>query len=369
MMLLLCVAWLSAYGLGLASRSVDVDPAGVRLPGLPDGLPETGAAGARIAPDLGGGPVNLGDIEPSEIFTDARFAINSVAMRDCRMGAINLVGPPPGSVVIKAYLYWQWGCLETPITGIHDRVRFKQAFPVSVGAGYVPGVLRGSGPNPCWCGPQFSNFTYRADVTPFVSPTGGGTYGVILHPAGPGSVDYKDPWSPFLSPGCPPALEPLFEGAALVVIYRSACEPNGTVCLYDTLPLTGTLFLSSPGVTYTLLHPPTPAAGVAEARWAHASCDGQSGSGYLDVPASTCLGRTNTFVNGGPIAGPGTPYNDSDFNGSAGKPLPQLFESSGHDVTVFMTGGGVPVTAIGILDTSGAGCDCIVLDLNVLFFR
>jgi len=327
----------------------------------PLAVPDDGGFGVKPASEARqDDPIYLGEIEPFAVFDEARFAVNSVAMRDCRMGAINLVGPPPGSQVIKAYLYWQWACLEEPATGIHDVIRFKQVYPNKVG-GYQVGMLVGVAPNPCWCPPEFRAWTFRADVTPVMSPTGGGSYGVILHPASAGSYTYTDPW-PSVA-GCPTALPPLFEGVALVVVYKSECEPNGIVCLYDA-PLPNTMFTASPGVFYNLLHPPVPSQ-LTEARWAQASCDGQTGFGYTD---GANLATTNTFLNGGLIAGPGSMYNDSDFNGAAGKPLPQLYDTSGHEVTWYMEPG-APFTNIMILEPTGFGPDCIIIDLNVLFFR
>jgi hypothetical protein len=311
--------------------------------------------GGGIAPSPGDilEPEFIGDIPPFEIFEHARFAINGVALRDMKMGGINLSGPPPGSAVLRAYLYWQWACLEEPQAGRHDTVRFKQVFPGPVVGGPVVGTLVGVAPNPCWCGNEPA-FTYRADVTPFMSPTGGGTYGVIMLNPALGSRNYSDPW------GCAPPTLPLLAGAALVVIYESSCEPNGIVMLYDA-PLPNFMFMPSPGISYNLVHPPVPQP-LSEARWAQASCDGQTGWGYMDAIG---VGDTNTFINGGLIAGPGSLYNDSDFNGSNSKPLPQLFDTSGHDVFPFMEQG-APFTNVTI--TSPAGTDCLIIDLNILMF-
>jgi hypothetical protein len=320
-----------------------------------------GTGGADDAAD----PIFLGDIEPFEVLDDVRFAINSIALRNCKMGGINLVGPPPGSVAVRAYLYWQWACLAQPVPGLHDTVRFKQVYPLKAG-GNVVGQLVGVTANPCWCPAGVNAFTYRADVTGLVSPTGGGSYGVIVKNGSTVAFGYDDPWAPSLFPPCPAPPEPYFEGAALVVVYHSSCEPNGFVCLYDG-PLPNTMFVASPGVSYNLLHPLLPV--YEEARWAHATCDGQSGLGYVDAPMVLTLGKTNTFINGGLVAGPGSFYSDSDFNGSAGKPLPQLFDTSGHDVTHYMDPAGVPLTNVTILDPSGTGTDCLISDVNVLFIR
>lgn len=314
----------------------------------PASIPE--GFGFGSADDSRGAPDDLGDVNPSQIFTNARFAINGVAMRGTRIGGIILSGPPPGSVVLQAYLYWQWVGVAIPEADRHDTIRFKQVYPEKVGNA-VRGTIVGFGENPCWDGAN-TNFTYRADVTSLVSATGGGTYGLIVPNPALGSATHANPW------GCDPDEPPYMEGASLVIIYRSSCELNGTVCLYDD-DLAGSMYMAAPGLTYLLRHPPMPNP-ISEAVWGQSTCDGQSGAGYTAFGADEV-----TRINGSPVAGPGSTYNDSDFNGSLGRVLPQLFDVSGHDITAEAAPTSTS-TRVGIF---GSAADCAVPNYNILMFR
>ena len=71
-----------------------------------------------------------------------------------------------------------------------------------------------------------------------------------------------------------------------------------------------------------------------------------------------------TTVNGVPIAGPGSQYNDSDWNGSAGFTLTELWDDTAHDFTLPSTS----VTNLLNISISGTGfpADCLVTVANVV---
>jgi hypothetical protein len=82
-----------------------------------------------------------------------------------------------------------------------------------------------------------------------------------------------------------------------------------------------------------------------------------------------------TLFNGFPLAGGGSGlalpslYNDSDWNGSANKPLGQLWDTSGHDVTPYLPAG-AGVATIQVFDpTMSPLTDCLVPVCNVLWVR
>ncbi len=329
-------------------------------------------AGGRVVSDFAseGGMEELGTISPGTdmdealLFENARFVTAGAPMRDTRMGAMNLSGLPPESLIIRAYLYWQWACLEEPVEGIHDMVLFGRVYPTPREFRKdVIGTRVGSGANPCWCGPEYQNVNYRADVTDLITQRQGGIYGVILHQNAAGSTNYSDMWAGSLFRNCEPQAEPpLFNGAALVVVYNSPCEENGTVAIYDE-GLAGHMFSPIPGIQFDLAHPP---AGSEESSFAFITGDGQVGLGY--VPN---FGFTNeqTHLNGSPIAGPGSLYNDSQWNGGNGQPLPQLFDVSGLEVTNLISSGSTS-TSVSVFSEAGPGLsDCVVPVASVLFTR
>lgn len=309
-------------------------------------------------------PANLG---PGGflVFPNTRVAANGVGLRDVASGGIDLVGVPPGSTVVAAYLYWSWISLVTPTPGLHDKMSLARVPRISapavagpgLGLGYVMrpvsyvGTMVGSGADPCWNGG--GNFVYRADVTGTVKQ--GDSYVVWLSPGAAGQQNYRDPWAfPFpTGPHC--------EGASLVVVYTNTTEFMGTTYIYDS-GIAGNMFWASPGTSYSLagfFHP------GAEARWINIGADGQSGAGYQELHS---MGLETTFFNGIPIAGPGS-LTDSDWNGAGNKPLALMWDTSGHDVTAMM-GFGQTVATIDVnAPAPFSVTDCLVPICNVLWLR
>ena len=326
--------------------------------GSPEGGGGTNPPGGGVPQDLGDIEPGLDDVNDPLVFPDARFAVNGVPLRGGRKAIINVVGPPEGSVLIRAFAYWQFACVEEPVAGLHDMIRVKRVFPGPHEGGHHAGTLVASGDNPSWCGDSFRNFTYRTDITDIMSATGGGTYAITLISGSVGSADHENPW---VDTDCPQGVPPLAEGATIVAIYRSSCEPNGTVYIYDA-GLTGPTFLSHPGATYTLQHQ---AAGGAEARIAFVGGDGQIGAGYTPLNGPALV---KTSVNDVLVAGPGSIFNDGDWNGSVGKPLPQLFDVTGHRISELVADGATS-TEVLFQATSGNTADVLVPVINVLMLR
>ena len=152
-----------------------------------------------------------------------------------------------------------------------------------------------------------------------------------------------------------------------MVVYTNTDEAMGTTVIYDT-GLAGALFFSFPGLLYNLIgFPPA----EIEARWANSGMDGQSGRGYDDAieaghEATFELNFGTPIAGGGPFGVPSL-YNDSDWNGSASKPLGQLWDASGHglrDVVI-----GVPTFPILFTSPGVGGWDCLVPVCNVMWTR
>jgi hypothetical protein len=299
------------------------------------------------------------------VFPNTRVAANGVGLRDVASGGIDLVGVPPGSTVVAAYLYWCWISLGAPTPGLHDTMSIARVPRISApglaGAGVslgltmkpvrYTGTLVGSGPDPCWNGG--ANFVYRADVT--ASVTRGDSFVVWLSPGAAGQQNYRDPWAfPFpIGPHC--------EGASLVVVYTNTTEFMGTTHIYDS-GLSGNMFHAWPGTGYFLSGFFYPGG---EARWINVGADGQAGAGYQELHS---MGLETTLFNGIAIAGPGS-LTDSDWNGAGNKPLGGLWDTSGHDVSA-MLGFGSTIANIQVSAPPPATItDCLVPVCNVLWMR
>lgn len=369
------VVLLACVAAGLTARAQSAAPAVLAS----DGVECAPAGGACV--DLDAPAQALGTIEPGTtlglaqadagtqrgfplVFPNTRVAANGVSLRDVSSGGIQLVGIPPGSTVVAAYLYWSWISLPAAVPGLHDTLtmarvprRVSSPFAASGSAGFVlrpmdfPGVLVGSGADPCWNGGL--NLVYRADVSAMVQR--GDSFLVWVPPGAAGASNYRDPWAfPFpVGPHC--------EGATLVVVYTNTSEFMGTTHIYD-VGLAGNMFHAWPGTGYNLsgfFHPGN------EARWIHVGADGQSGAGYQELHS---MGLETTYFQGFPIAGPGS-LTDSDWNGAGNKPLAILWDTSGHDVTPYLGPGQVTVNVSVNAPAPSVITDCLVPVCNVLWLR
>jgi hypothetical protein len=186
-------------------------------------------------------------------------------------------------------------------------------------------------------------------VTKWVN--GNGDYIVTLLPKASSSTDGSNPWGPTA-----PTSGPLAEGASIVAIYTSSLEPTGTVLLYDS-GLAGTE-IGGGDLSYDLDAVPTP-PGTFSSVFTELGADGQIGSG---VTAFLGTAEETTSLNSTLVAGPGSTANDSDWNGTDGFPLNQLWDTHSHDVTGLLTAGLNNVE----IDAPG---DCLVTIANVLTVR
>jgi len=155
-----------------------------------------------------------------------------------------------------------------------------------------------------------------------------------------------------------------------VVIYKSKSEPMRTVLVYDQ-GLAGTEFASKPSPDFSYTISQVPATGNGRSIFTEIGADGQTGT-YPNA-LEGFLSFKSTKLNSTVIAGPGAtnannavdPNNDSDWNGSDGGPLNQLWDTHSHDVTGLLKLGD---NSISIYDASD-GEDCLVGIANVLTVR
>lgn len=300
-------------------------------------------------------------IAASAIYSNAQYATGGVALRNRRTGGIEVsgvLGP-----VQAAYLYW--AVITSQGTAAAGKsIRLTRTYPGPAAFDVLNGTEVteiGTGPSPCWgLGGGVSTpptiRVYRAIVPPSVA-TGNGSYTVFL-PGATGLTGGEDPWAG-------PDVFPLFEGASLVIVGTGV----STVALYDNKDpsdpkqgISGKTFNADPGISYKLVLP-VPVSG-GPVLFDTIAADGQRGKSRADIgPVS----REVTTINGIKIAGPGSPANDSDWNGNAGLPLPQLWDDTGHDITAAAKASTTQLN-VSISAAPGIDNDCVTPVANVVSF-
>jgi hypothetical protein len=283
----------------------------------------------------------LGTIAPAFVARESGYGTGGVALRNRGAGSLAVSGVvvPAGALPKAAFLYWAV-LTKGPAPAATAQIRIQRRFPLPVSP-VVPlvGAIIGVGPAPCW--PIVNTITvYKAAVPIPAVATGNGLYEITRLAAG--TVDGSDP---FLA-----IKPPLWDGASMVIVGNGV----GTVSIYDA-GLAGATF--GAGLTYTLALP-LPAPGV-RTLIDNIGADGQHGpaSRLANPPFSV----ENTAINGFPTAGPASGYNDSDWNGSSGFPMPELWDDTGHDITPAAPKG-TPVLNINIVN----GADCLTPVANVV---
>jgi hypothetical protein len=162
-----------------------------------------------------------------------------------------------------------------------------------------------------------------------------------------GTTDGSDPFVAIV--------DPLWEGASIVMIGAG----TGTVSLFDQ-GLAGITFVPNFPFAYTLV---LPMAGGPSTILDNIGADGQHSIGPSRVPVWLETDET-TSVNGVLIAGFGSQYMDSDWNGSSGLPVPELWDDTGHDITNAAQGNFN--LNIEIFNSGGNASDCLVTVANVV---
>ena len=334
-------------------------------------------------------------LEPAFTYSGASMVTNGAGLRNRASSTINLSGLPLDATIVQAFLYWDFTSITGSAGPLQGTICFNNDEHQSGGGGdggdsggdarvkllsgngsggdgedgsdggdgggdgddvcqngsAVTGTSIGTGADACWAGG--TNAAFRADVTKLV--TGNGRYTVALQPGAASTESGIDPLDP-----TSPTVGPYAEGASLVVVFTSKTIAGGKVLIYDS-GLAGTEFVSTVGLTYQL--DAVPATGAGSSIFTEIGADGQSGSGLLNF-GTTKNTKLNTFL----IAGPGSPANDADWNGSDGWPLIQLWDTHSHDVTGDLLTG---LNTVSIFDsiTPPTNGDCLIGIANVLTVR
>ena len=92
--------------------------------------------------------------------------------------------------------------------------------------------------------------------------------------------------------------------------------------------------------------------------------DGQLGRSITAFPGTAQ--EITTIGNGQRIAGPGSPTGESDWNGGVGKPLPQLWDTTSHNITAEAQRAGIRAVLPVVVQ---APDDCLTPVANVVSIR
>jgi len=261
------------------------------------------------------------DIFLTAAYSNASYGTGGVALRNRSTGTIEISGDTGATQA--AWLYWAV-LLHNPtkaqLTKV-GKVTIARLFPAGAplpSSAAVTGTLLNIGADPCWG--STGTYVYRAAV-PLTVATGNGLYKITLSGGASGLTNGADPWAG--------AVFPLFEGASLVVVGTG----SATVGLLDGQA--GTTFYGATTYSNYYQLPATVASG-SQVLLDNFGYDGQIGysrSGSSSQETSTALGwpsQTNNILFAGPGSGE---VSDSDWDGSSGWPLPQLWDDTGHDIS------------------------------------
>jgi hypothetical protein len=291
-------------------------------------------------------------VKPVLVEGKASYETGGVSLRNRGAGNISISGLVGAPRITFVY----WAIISSGVAPVPSSLlQIQRLYPTPVSAIVdLKGVAVGSGPAPCW-GPQGSIITvYRAQA-PAAVATGNGSYQLTLLPGSGGLVNGQDPWV-----GTP--VLPLWEGASMVMIGNGV----GTVSLFDK-GLAGDTFAPNPSpFNYVLALPVVPSG--RRMILDNIGADGQHVDGASRA-ALTAQSDEQTTINGFPIAGPGSPYVDSDWNGSSGLPVPELWDDTGHDITIVSQdpAGAVPSSILKIQVFSALGpADCLTPVANIV---
>jgi hypothetical protein len=293
---------------------------------------------------------SIGSLEPAVVSAPSapsQFGSGGVGLRNRGAGSIAVSGVLPP--VQAAYIYWAV-ITSGPASAANQTIKLQRLSPTPASTvATITGTNVGTGPSPCWAATTDTITVFRG-VVPTTVATGNGVYQVTLLKGASGSTAGGDPWV-----GTP--ILPLMEGASLVIIGTGTGTQR--VVIYDE-GLSGKTFKGNSGISYSLLLPI--AASGKLTLFESIGADGQQGVSRLAVKA---VADETTVINGVHIAGPGSNFNDSDWNGSSARPLPQLWDDVGHDITA-ATPAGKTTLDVSIANGGKTPPDCMTPVANVV---
>jgi hypothetical protein len=275
------------------------------------------AAGGALDSPSGAGPDASADqsvsikVSPSFLFTGVNHVANGVALRNSCSGTISLRGIETGSTLKSAFLYWNY--MNDLKTGAStDTEEFNGV--------KVTGTKVADQPDLCW--ETSGDHSYRAQITPVAS---GGNY--VFTALNCSDKSAQNPWVP-LETGT--KIEPAWDGATLVETYSNSSTGSDKVAIFDKLAGASN---SNAGVHNFAVEMDTGTTKFSgDGLFTQVNADGQVGTSFsIDCGSGICSDEEDYF-NDTELTGPGAIYPQSDWDGSNGWPLPQLWDTHTLDV-------------------------------------
>ena len=285
------------------------------------------------------------NVSASETYNNAHAVANGIALRNRGGGAFIMTGVT--GPVKAAWIYWAVITQGAPKTK-NKSVTLARFFPSPSSPVKITGTAIGTGPSPCWSGDTTTVFRGSVPTDLFSSGGGNGLFALILPAGASGLTDNSDPFvnSPL----------PEMEGATLVVVGAG----SGKVALYDQ-NLAGHEFESASGFSYGL-NLTTNSSSSSQVLFTEIGADGQV---FADDTFDPGMATKTTSINGHPVAGFNAPDLIPDWDGVAGVPIPQLWDTSTHDITSVASGTSLGVDIEGATTENG-GSDCLVTVANIV---
>lgn len=259
---------------------------------------------------------------PTFTFSSASYGTAGVALRNRSQGYIQISGVTGPTQA--AYLYWAV-LLYAPTTTQLKKVaemQIQREYPTGGTTEIVKGTLLNVGGDPCWG--STGVWVYRA-VVPTSVATGNGSYKIVVPSGAAGLTDGEDPWDGNVQ-------FPLWEGASLVIIGTGSAN----VGVIDGQA--GTTFAEATlSNSYSLPAPVVLGVVLLD----NIGYDGQigdsrtivSGAGFSSTNETTNITGEPSGISVLVVGNPGGETGDSDWDGSSGWPLPQLWDDTGHDIS------------------------------------
>jgi hypothetical protein len=247
-------------------------------------------------------------VKPSYLATGVDHVADGVALRNSCSGTIALRGIPSGSTLKSAFLYWNY--MDSSKVGASSSA-------VTFNGKTVTGTKVADQPDLCWG--TNGDHSYRASITPVAS---GGNYVFTAQTCTDKSG--QNPWNPLLTGT---AIEPAWDGASLVETYSNSSTTSDIVAIFDNLKGASNSNAGAHNFAVKMNTGTTIFSGTG--LFTQINADGQVGDSFDPVCTSTggiCTDEQDDF-NSIRLTGPGGAYPQSDWDGSNGWPLPQLWDT------------------------------------------
>ena len=296
----------------------------------------------------GGSPgVATAPVSIFKSYTGATYGTGGVGLRNRSTGVLHISGIPAAPAMIDSWLYLAMLFKPGTTPPAVIPVTVKRLFPGGApNTAHLMASLTGTGGDPCWG--SGGNAVYKVPV-PLPIAVGNGAYQITVGKTFSAVATGDDPFTV-------PVVFPAAEGASMLIVGPG----TKTVALYDYIA--GVEFGAGFGYVLPLPSPTTGGAMLMDAFGA----DGQIGSSRTPAPPGVHVETVS--VNGFPVSGtPAGSDTDSDWNGSAAFPLPQLWDDVGHDITPGAKAGTTSLDVV-IGQPAAPPNDCLVAVANVVSY-